>query len=331
MNFLPYVRHTITPADELAVRRVMHSDYLTQGPEVEAFETDLAAFAGAKYAVACSSGTAALHLAYAAAEWGPGDTIALPAVSFVATANALEAVGAKPVFYDNTDREKPDGGGPIVGVTLGGDPLTWTPDILDACHGPLRHAATLATCFSFHPAKHVAGGEGGAVVTNSPGFAAQMRSLADHGRNGKDRRCFFAGYNYRMDEMTAALCRSQLSRYAAGVEIRRDIAARYDAAFKNRVAVWPHSPESARHLYQILVNDRAQKQHGLRLREIGSQVHYTPIIPLQPFYALKYGFKSGMLPLAEVYADTVLSIPLYPTLIEQDMGRVVSAVLEVCG
>lgn len=314
----------------MAVLRVLHSHYLTQGPEVEAFEAELAATAGAKYAVACSSGTAALHLAYAAAEWGPGDVIALPAVSFVATANALEAVGAKPAFYDNTDRAKPELDGPFVGVTLGGDPLTWTPAILDACHGPLRHAATLATCFSFHPAKHVAGGEGGAIVTNSPGFAAQVRSLADHGRNGKDRRCFFAGYNYRMDEMTAALCRSQLRRYAEGVALRQDIAASYDAAFKDRVAVWPHGAASARHLYQILVNDRAQKQHSLRLREIGTQVHYAPIIPLQPYYAGKYGFQKGMLPLAEVFADTVLSIPLYPSMTDGDIERVITAVLKAC-
>jgi len=332
-ELIPYCKHTVTPEDEAAVLRALRSGYLTQGPEIEAFEHELAALSGAKYAIAVNSGTAALHLAYAAT----GVTvIAVPAISFVATANAAHHANRRVEFID-CDRED---GLIVLGaepqeievvVTLGGEPLSgWgARTIVDACHGPIRHPdCALATCFSFHPAKHVACGEGGAIVTNDAAFADQCRLLRSHGRRGTEMVAL--GYNYRMPEMGAALGRSQLARYTENVRERRRLAHWYDQAFAGKVQTVPHGPESARHLYQLLLPNRDAAQQHLASRGIGTAIHY-PVIPLQPYYRDRYGYRPGMFPGAESHAARTLSLPLFPGLTEAEQDRVIAAVLEVAG
>lgn len=359
---IPYTAHRITYADEAAVLRALRSDHLTQGPEVERFEEELAALAGAKYTVAVNSGTAALHLALLAAGARPGVEVIVPAISFVATANAALMTGASVRFADC----EPETGffSPhtevrlgveriVVPVTLGGmngefvqhsyAGLSW---VIDACHGPLRSFGSIpeAACFSFHPAKHVAAGEGGAVVTNDQGLADQMRLLRSHGRRGTEMVAM--GWNYRMPDLNAALARAQLVRYREGVARRRELAAVYDRAFAGHPVIQPvpHGPDSARHLYQVLLPDGYAKAwnpaagipkyrdwvaHVLRERGIGTAVHY-PVIPLQPYYRERYGYQPGQFPGAEAYAARTLSLPLYPTLSEADQRRVIEAMLEVC-
>ncbi len=333
---IPYTRHEVTADDEMAVRYALRSDHLTQGPEVEALEWELAAMSGAKYAVVVSSGTAALTLAYRATSWPHSykdktlvPTIRVPAISFVATANAACLSAFYPEFADVDPTTGLAGRGAPVAVTLGGQPLTgW---ITDACHGPIRHAdgGCLATCLSFHPAKHVAAGEGGAILTNDREFADQCRLLRSHGRDGTSMVAL--GYNFRMPEINAALARSQLKRYEQGVLARRRRAAIYDAAFEGHPSITPvpHSPDSARHLYQVLVENRDQIQTMLRARGIGTAVHY-PVIPLQPYYRERYGYRPGQFPGAEAHAARTLSIPLYPSLTEEDQQSVITALLDVC-
>jgi perosamine synthetase len=341
---IPYAKHAITPDDEAAVLRALRSDHLTQGPEVEAFEAELAEVAGARYAVAVNSGTAALATAYGAI----GEGWYVPAISFVATANAVLHAEYPVGFSDcNPDTGLVIGPHPDVGVTLGGQPVSGR--LVDACHGPLRHLGALATCFSFHPAKHVAAGEGGAVVTNDQGLADEMRLLRAHGREGT--RMVRLGWNHRMPEPCAALARSQLRRYRDGVTIRRQLAAEYDRAFAGHPVIRPvpHTDDSARHLYQVLLPDplvghmahasqplppsttyREDVASKLRERGIGTAIHY-PVIPLQPYYRDRYGYRPGQFPGAESHAARTLSLPLYPTLQPHEQRQVIDALLEVCG
>lgn len=304
--------------------RALRSPYLTQGPEVEAFEHELAELSVAKYAVAVNSGTAALHLAVRAS--GKSLPWDVPAISFVATANAILHAGSVLRFVDVDPDHGQMFGFKHVGVTLGGNADEAL--IVDACHGPLLHLGTLATCFSHHPAKHVACGEGGAIVTNDKDFADQCRLLRSHGRQGTEMVAL--GYNYRMPEMNAALGRSQLARYAENVRERRRLAHWYDQAFSGKVQTVPHGSESARHLYQLLLPNRDEVQSALNSRGIGTAIHY-PVIPLQPYYRDRYGYRPGQFPGAESHAARTLSIPLFPGLTDAEQDRVIAAVLEVAG
>ena len=212
-SFLPYGRQSIDDDDIAAVAEVLRSDILTTGPAVAAFEADLAAVAGASHAVACANGTAALHLTALALGLGPGDRVVVPAVTFVATANAARFVGAEVVFADvdpatglmtaDTLRDAmARAGGPIkaiypvhlngqtVDVAALAQACPGLPIVEDACHalgtrtpaGPVGNCSHSAmTVFSFHPVKTVCMGEGGAVTTNDASLAAQLAKLRGHG------------------------------------------------------------------------------------------------------------------------------------------------------
>ena len=336
---IEYAKHHVTPDDEKAVLAVLRSDFLTCGPKVAEFERAFAEKCGAEYCVAVSSGTAALHLAYLACGVGPKKKVLTSPVSFVATANAALYCGAKVKFYDWPS----EGVCPkrpwfpfdvVVPVSLGGDPRYATVPhaavILDTCHGPFYLPSdTEAACFSFHPCKHIAAGEGGAIVTNNPLMDVVMRQARNHGSPVTKRVMFHMGFNYRLSDIHAALALSQLKRLDWNIERRRELARWYDEAFKGKVGVVPHSEHSARHLYQILLDNRNEVRSELLKRGIGTQVHYEPIIPLQPYYRERFGYKPGQFPNAERYAARTLSLPLYPTLAEFEQDYIIKNVLEV--
>jgi len=331
---IPYTAHHVTTDDVAAVRMALTSGWVAGcGPYTEALEVKLCIHSGAKYAVVVNSGTAALHLAYLACGVGPGKTVLTSPVSFVATANAALMCGAEVLFWDTDSELDIREHQIIVPVTCGGSPgyvedIPTVTTIVDACHGPIAHDEhAKATCLSFHPAKHVAAGEGGAVLTNDATVAAKCRLLRSHGRKGGNM--VELGMNYRMPDINAALACSQLDRYEWSVTRRREIAAVYDEAFKGCVESVPHSPQSARHLYQVLVNNRGHVKAELAKRGVGTAVHYSPIIPLQPYYRNRFGYKPGMFPNAERYASRTLSIPMYPTLTDNEIQTVVDAVKEV--
>ncbi|OFV83735.1 MAG: hypothetical protein A2W26_03610 [Acidobacteria bacterium RBG_16_64_8] len=325
-----YARHEITPDDEAAVLHVLRSERLTQGPEVEAFEADLCAVTGARYAVCVASGTVALELAYAAIG-GPVE-FHCPTVTFMATVNAAQWVGERTHFYDNTLGDNTLGytpSGLVVTVSLGGD-VRECGIIHDAAHSlgatpTLLPGMTLCATLSFHPAKHVACGEGGAVLTESPDLARRIHMYRDHGCTIEDghRTQQVLGTNGRMSELAAALGRSQLRRLAENVARRREISALYDDAF-GPIAV-PHGPGSARHLYQIRVpaDVRDTVRQKLAADGVGTQVHY-PCVHLQPYW----GYPVGTFPHAERYAAEVISLPLYPTLTHAEIDHVRRSVLQ---
>ena len=349
-----YAKHNVTTDDIVAVAKVLQSDRLTQGPTVVQFEEQFADYCGAKYCVAVSSGTAALHLAYLAVGVRPGETVLVDPASFVATANAALYCGATVEFFPDNGfkleayerwHKKHDRVAFSSFTTLGGDPtpnrtsFQWRPEltVVDACHGPFKLLdiddgnPPAATCFSFHPCKHLAAGEGGAIITDDPLLDVAMRQARDHGSPVTKRLMVHMGFNYRMDEMSAALALSQLKRLDENIEKRREISHRYDAAFAGqlRYGVVPHSEGSARHLYQVLVEDRNSVRERLAQRGVGTQIHYEPIIPLQPYYAERFGYEPGDFPQAERYAARTLSIPLYPTLTEIEQNFVIEQILEV--
>ncbi|MEQ8345792.1 MAG: DegT/DnrJ/EryC1/StrS family aminotransferase [Sneathiellaceae bacterium] len=399
--FLPYARQTVTQADLDAVAEALRSDWLTTGPAVDRFEGDLALACGASQAVACANGTAALHLAALGLGLGPGDAAIVPAITFMATANAICMAGATPVFADvdadtglmtpahaarAADRAAAAGlrVAALVPVHLAGQCLA--PERMqalagdrgavvleDACHalgasyrrsdgGTVPVGAcrdSLAATFSFHPAKTVACGEGGAILTNDAGLAARLRRLRAHGIERDPAR--FAqpelglapdgranpwyhemaelGWNYRLSDIHAALGRSQLARLPDMVAERRRLAALYDAAlapFGNLLQAIGRAPgcDPAWHIYPVLVDfaacgvDRGTAMRRLQAAGIGSQVHYIPV-PWQPWHRGRAAAPD--LPGAAAWYRRTLSLPFYPGLGAADVARVAAALSDALG
>jgi len=204
--------------------------------------------------------------------------------------------------------------------------------------------------FSFHPVKHITTGEGGAIVTNDEALAKSLRIFRDHGlvRGGDDLlrpspgpwyyEQQTLGHNLRLSAIHCSLGQSQLLRLDSFVRRRQEIAARYDALFEafehvTPVGTGPEGAVSAYHLYPVLIDfeaaglSRAQVMNALRERRIGTQVHYIPV-PSQPYYADR-GWSMESFPGAQAYYNRVLSLPMYPKLMDEDVDTVVESLREV--
>jgi perosamine synthetase len=227
--------------------------------------------------------------------------------------------------------------------------------VADACHAPggtykRRSVGTLATisAFSFHPVKHLTTAEGGMSVTDDLGLARAMRRFRNHGIDSDARqraeRGTFAydmvelGYNYRLSDLQCALGLAQLPRLSRWVERRRQIATAYDAAFANVAYVRPlvALPDRihAYHLYVIELDpealgfDRGEAFRRLRADGIGANVHYGPV-HLLSFYRERFGYGPGLCPQAERMAERILTLPVFPTMSEADVTRVIDSVLRL--
>jgi len=384
MNFIPYGRQQVDQDDIDAVIEVLKSDWLTQGPGVEKFERAVADHCGAKYGVAVSSGTAALHIASLAAGLSSGDILWTSPNSFVASANAGLYCGAEVDFVDieidsgNMSVEKLEeklltaekiGKLPkvLIPVHFAGKPCDMDRIaalskkygfivIEDASHAigasikDDRVGSSLysdMTIFSFHPVKVVTTGEGGMVVTNNKAHYENLIKLRSHGitknpaemDNESEGGWYYQqiqlGLNYRLSDMHAALGLSQMAKLDSFVAKRNELAGRYDKL----LAGLPLKPlkrdeglYSAFHLYVVLLDvglDRRKLFDSLRAKNIGVMVHYIPI-HLQPWYA-KLGFKPGDFPASESYYKRALTIPLYPSMSEDEQDYVVKSLKEDLG
>lgn len=325
MTDLHYARHSVTSDDAKAVVELLGSGRaLTQGPAVEEFEQALCDYTGSPYAVVVNSGTAALHLAYGLV-YQPGQSIRMPAISFAATANAALYCGLKPEFLDVSPRTGLVMEDCDVGVELGGQPTGHRHTIVDGCHSLRYVPSALVTVLSTHPAKHVCTGEGGAILTGNKELADKARILRSHGRIGTEMHAL--GFNYRMPDILAVLGLSQLQGVKARIEARIQLARRYDELIAPLdVTIVPHSPDSHRHLYQILVKNRESVRARLKERGIGTAIHY-PCIPDLLYYRNRFGHQEG-LGWARDFASQTLSLPLFPGLREEDQVRVVDALKE---
>ncbi len=373
-TMLPYGRQSISEDDIQAVVDVLRSDWLTTGPKVPEFEEALAARVGAKYAVAFSSGTAALHGAAFAAGLKPGDEAITSPLTFAATANCVLYQGARPVFADvspDTLNLDPDrlaeritpNTRAVLPVDYAGHPADLDPILAlaerhgltvieDACHAlgaeyKGRRTGSIAhmSVFSFHPVKHVATGEGGMVTTDRPDLAESLRRFRNHGISNDARtrqasgqwhyEMVLLGFNYRLTDIACALGISQLKKLETNLARRREIAARYTAAFRNlRGVIAPTvrpDVNPAWHLYPIRINasqlkkDRAYMFRALRAENIGVNVHYIPV-HLHPYYRDRFGYRGGEYPIAETAYEQLISLPMFHGMTDQDVEDVIAAV-----
>ncbi len=376
-TLLPYGRQSIDAADIQAVVETLKSDWLTTGPKVEELEQAFADWVGAKHAVSFSSGTAALHGAAFAAGLGPGDEAITSPMTFAATANCILYQNATAVFADvssdtlNLDPEPTAqkitaNTKAILPVDYAGHPADLDAFlklgekhgltiIEDACHAlgaeyRGRRAGSLAhmTVFSFHPVKHLTTGEGGMVTTDNLQFAQTLRRFRNHGINsdGRDRQktggwfyeMTFLGFNYRLTDIACALGLSQLGKLEANLARRREIAARYTAAFREIPGVIAPAVRAevkpAWHLYPIrldlseLVATRAEVFRALRAENIGVNVHYIPVHQ-HPYYRERFGFQDGECPVAEAAYERLISLPMFHSMTDEDVADVVRAVQKV--
>lgn len=367
-RILPYGRQTIEDDDIEAVVRALRSDFLTTGPEVDAFERELASRCGARHAVAVSSGTAALHAAYAAIGIGPGDEVITSPLTFSATANMVLALGGRPVFVDVDEATLClDPGqvaraiGPrtraIAPVDFAGNVADvpalrahGLPIVEDACHsiGGALHGTpvgALADCtvFSFHPVKTITTAEGGAILTDDDARATKLRDFRNHGLVRDPKRLAHyhgpwsyeiqsLGFNYRLSDLQAALGRSQLRKLDRFVARRRDLVQRYRMLLADhpKLRLLAETPGAlpAWHLFVVLLPEgtRTHVHAALERNGIRTQVHYIPVNEF-PLYR-ELGHDPASTPLARRAAERLLSLPLFPTMDDGDVDRVVAALVD---
>lgn len=346
-------------ADELdqAVLRTSRSGWYIGGPEVEAFESAYAEYTDSKYCVGVGNGLDALTLALRALDVGAGDEVIVPSHTFIATWLAVSAVGAIPVPV-----EPPSGSYNIdvEGIKKAITPKTKVimpvhlygiPADMDAicalakqrklyvvedaaqAHGAKVRGKRIGShgdvvAWSFYPGKNLGAlGDGGAITTNNEAIAKRVRMLGNYGSEVKYHNVE-QGVNSRLDPIQAAVLAVKLKHLDTWNERRRMIADTYNAQLKNSHLTLPQVPEWAEpvwHLYVVRSRQRETLQQTLTASGIGHLIHY-PIPPhLQKAYQ-KLGLKQGSLPVAEQYANEVLSLPMGPQLAKQDLTQVLGCI-----
>ena len=382
MTPIPYSRPCLDASDIRAVIRVLKSPFLTQGPEIGKFEEEFVRFCGAKYAVACSSATAGLHLSAMVLGMGPGDLWWTSPNTFCATADAALRCGADVDFIDiewgtyNMDlglledrlkqaARKNRLPKVVAPVHFAGNPVDMEflqrlrkrygfKVVEDAAHatGAELRGERIGSCkwsdlcvFSFHAVKIITTGEGGMVTTNSSTLYEKLCRLRTHGitRNHRYRPAarrqpwyyekMELGNHYRMTDIQAALGRSQLKKIKSFRAAREKIAAAYTNQLSQLPLDLPKLTRGARsswHLYPVCVQGnevtRNKVMGGLRREGILANLHYLSVPQFQ-FY--KRSLRKTLLPcpLAEKFARTEISLPIFPDIQKQAIQRVV-AVLE---
>lgn len=366
-KMIPYGRQTIEEDDIQAVVDVLRSDYLTTGPKIAEFEKMVADYVGAKYAVAISNGTSALHAACFAAGIQPGDEVITTPLTFAASSNCVLYCGGTPVFADvdlktyNIDpedirRKITDKTKAIIAVHLAGQPcdmdeihkIAKEHDLLvieDGAHalGSVykgKKVGTLSdmTTFSFHPVKPITTGEGGMIVTDNEEFYQKMMLFRSHGitrdenlMTRNDGSWFYQqldlGYNYRITDIQCALGCSQMRKLDRFLARRKEIVTRYNEAFADcENIIIPYQlpeTESGWHLYIVQVKncDRRKVFEALREQGIAVNVHYIPVYK-HPYYQ-EHGYKDVHCRNAEEVYSHIISLPLYPTLTEEQQQYVI--------
>lgn len=360
--FLDLARAAGAEAGELEAvfRKVLRKGRFILGEEVESFEREFAAFAGASFGVGCANGTDALTLALMALGVGAGDDVLTVSMTCAPTAAGIVRAGARPVFVDVdaesltmdpahleaalTPKTKA-----IVAVHLYGRPAGMAAIVAFAKKKGLlviedcaqAHGASIdgrsvgtfgrAAAWSFYPTKNLGAlGDGGIVTTSDPEVAARLKRLRVYGyvtRNDAQE----SGFNSRLDELQAAILRRRLQRLSDGNRKRAALAALYDDRLAGR-AVLPSKKSPGvvpcNHLYVVRVPDRDGVRQRLAARGIGTDIHYQNAVHQQPAFS---SFPRGPLPETEKAVREVLSLPLYPELRIDEAERVVSELLGIIG
>jgi dTDP-4-amino-4,6-dideoxygalactose transaminase len=352
---IPVARPLIGSEEETAVLEVLRSGQLAEGPRVKAFEAEFAAYCGARHAITVNSGTAALIVALQANGVGPGDEVITSPFSFIATATSIMACGATPVFVDidpfdfNLDPDAIDAAitdatKAIMPVHLFGHPARMTEIaeiaednglaiIEDAAqaHGAEhagRRAGTFGTgCFSFYPTKNMATGEGGIITTDDDEVARLCRIIRNHGQEVRYRSDYF-GLNWRMTDLAAAIGSVQLRHLEDWNEARIANATKLSTLITS--VQTPQVREGDRHVYHQytvrLSGDREQIQKALLDAGVGSAIHYPMTINRQPIMEKMGIGQDADVPVAEAAAAAVLSLPVHPSLTDEDIEHIATVV-----
>lgn len=342
---------------EAAVLRALRSTSYIMGPEVKAFESEFAAWNGAKFGIGVGNGTDALQLALRAFDIGPGDEVICPAFTFVATAGAAALAGAAPVFVDIdqesfslntvaveeaiTSKTKA-----IVAVHLYGHPapVDKLKEIADKHHLALiedcaqatgallngQHVGTFGDigCFSFFPSKNLGGiGDGGMCITSSPALQEKLNMLRGHG--SKQRYYHeILGTNSRLDEIQAAALRVKLGHVEAWNNRRREIAALYTKQLSGSGVITPSERPGCKHVfhqYTILVSKRDELKKYLEEQGFGSMIYYPISLHQQKTFCTE-GITPPTLPVTESIQPRVLSLPMFPELTDEQVCAIAAAV-----
>lgn len=350
-----------------AVLEILASGRYIGGPPVEAFEQQFAEYIGVSDCIGCNSGTDALFLALRALKIGPGDQVITSAFTFFATTETISAVGAEPVFVDIepqtfnldlnqieaaiTDRTKA-----IIPVHLFGQPLNmtrlmqlaqahdlWVIEDCAQATGAKWDSQRVGSigqigCFSFYPTKNLgACGDGGALTTNDPALAAQLRKLRDH---GQQQRYIYEeiGINSRLDAIQSMILQIKLRHLDEWNSNRQAIAARYQDWLTPIPGIalpgYVSGGEGVWNQYTIRITqtpdpiDRDTVRHKLQQQGVGTAVYYPVPLHRQPVYA-SLGYAVGSLPVTESVAEQVISLPMFPELTSTQQEQVVYALKEV--
>jgi dTDP-4-amino-4,6-dideoxygalactose transaminase len=342
---------------ERAFRDVVSESSFTLGPHVERFEEEFASFVGVAHAVGVGSGTDALHFALRACGVGAGDEVITAVNTFAATAEAILMAGARPVFVDVDEctllmdmdavqaaiTEKTRA---IIPVHLYGQSVDMirlmdiarragVKVVEDACqaHGASCGAYRVGSlgdvgCFSFYPGKNLGAlGDGGIVTTDNEAIAARIRSLRNHGEDAS-RLHVESGYCSRLHALQAAFLSAKLPHLERWNSMRTQTAALYDRLLARSGVVLPGRAEGVSHvfhLYVIRVGSRDRLRAELADQGIQTGIHYAVPLHLEPAFA-GLGYSRGEFPVAERAAASIVSLPMYPFLSEDEVARVAEAV-----
>jgi perosamine synthetase len=358
----------LTEAEAQAVLEVVRSGRLARGPQTEAFEQAFADRCRTRHAAACSSGTAALHLIWRGVGVQPAEEVITTPFSFIASSNSIMFEGAVPVFVDIdphtwnidpsaiaaavTHRTRAILPVHVFGQIADMEPILATAKkhglvvVEDACEalGGLyggRPAGSLgaAAAFGFYPNKQITTGEGGMVTTGDADIHAAVAALRNQGRTGSGWLAHeLFGYNYRIDELSAAVGRVQLSRLDELLAARQRVAEWYCQRLANepRVVLQRIHPDVTMSWFVFVVRlsdesrqaDRDRILTGLSRAGIGCSNYFAPI-HLQPFMVERFGYRRGMLPNCEHIADRTIALPFHPRLSEGEVEQVVQTLTEL--
>ncbi len=360
---IPVARPAIGQDEISAVTAVLESGMLAAGERVAEFEKKFSDYCGTTHAVAVNNGTAALHAALLAADIGPGDEVIVPSFSFIATATAVSMTGAKPVFVDVNEQtfgidpaQVEDSVTPktkaVIGVHLFGQPFD-VPGVQQVCdshnltliedaaqaHGAMYNGEKTGGfgqfgCFSFYATKNMTTGEGGMVTTSDKAYNERLRLIINHGQSEKYLHTRL-GYNYRMTDIAAAIGLVQLKKLEKFNMRRRKNAEYYDTHISVKGLVTPAVAQGMHHVYHqyvIRLTDefpmkRADFMEYLKVKGIGTAVHYPIPIHHQPVYARAN--EPDSCPVSTSLASSVLSIPVHPLLDQKELAYICDAINRV--
>jgi len=357
-----YQQHQEIEAELVEVfQRVLQKSSFILGPEIQRFERDFASYMGSTECVAVNSGTAALQIVLLGLGVGPGDEVITVPNSFIATAEAITAVGGRPVFVDvdpisyNMDPAQLEAvitsrTAALLPVHLYGQTADLYPLqeiakrhnihlVEDACQA---HGATykgnkagsigIAGCFSFYPGKNLGClGEGGAVVTNDAELAQHLRMLRDHG-SGRKYEHRVPGYNFRLEGLQGGFLSVKLRHLDSWNGRRRAAAKRYNELLADSGLKLPGEMAYGQHVYHLYIiqsDDRDGLRQQLNAAGIETGLHYPVPLHLQEAYA-NLGYKKGEFPVSERLSEHTLSLPMHPGITEQQLQHVASVILEHC-